>query len=220
MGSTMQGCDPERTVYSITELSTPALCPEVRLRLKPASDTFEEFRSRLPPRVGAAPPYWAVAWPGGQALGRYLIDNNTSFGLRVADLGTGCGLAAIAAMLSGASSALATDCDPMALAATRCNATANAVTVDAVPSDLATTNLEGVHVVLAGDLWYEPLVARRATEMLRRCAAQGLLVLAGDPRRSYFPRSRCRLLATYRVAASLEFERGSEIETDVWRFEA
>jgi len=215
-----QDDDVERAIVSVTDIAAPALCPEVQLRLKPASDTFEGFRSKLAQSHSAAPPYWSVAWPGGQAIARYLIDSLAVSGLRVADLGAGSGLAAIAAMLSGAQSALATDCDPMALAAAKGNARINGVAVDVMCADIAITNFEGVHAVLAGDLWYEPFVARWATETLRRCAAQGLVVLAGDPGRSYFPRSRRQLLASYRLAACAELERGGEVVADVWRLQA
>jgi len=215
---TLDGCaDLEATVLAFTEIQTPILCPEIRLRLKPLSDTFAGFHSRLPPGHGAVPPFWAVAWPGGQALARYLIDNPITSGLRVADIGAGSGLASIAAKMSGAANVQAIDCDPLALAAIGANARLNGVTVEAMLGDLAATNLGGVHAVLAGDLWYEPFVARRATELLRRLSQQRVLVLAGDPRRSYFPQSPRKLLATYRIAASEELEQASEIETDVWR---
>jgi predicted nicotinamide N-methyase len=207
----------ETTVLAFTEIQSPVLCPGIRLRLKPSSDTFENFHNRLPPSHGAVPPFWAVAWPGGQALARYLLDNPIISGQCVVDIGAGSGLASIAAMMSGARRAQAIDCDPLALAAIKTNARLNGVTIDVAAGDLATTNLEGVHAVLAGDLWYEPFVARRATALLRRCAQQGLLVLAGDPRRSHFPRSRRQLLGTYQIAASEELEQAAEVATDVWQ---
>jgi predicted nicotinamide N-methyase len=207
----------EATVSAITEIQRPLLCPEIRLHLKPSSETFESFRRRLPENHRVLPPFWAVAWPGGQALARYLIDKRIVSGLRVADLGAGSGLASIAANMSGAASVEAVDCDPLALAAVGVNARLNGVAVEARLGDLPTTNLEGVHAVLAGDLWYEPFLARQATESLRRLSQQHLLVLAGDPRRSYFPRSRRRRLATYRIAASEELEPAAEVETHVWQ---
>jgi predicted nicotinamide N-methyase len=170
----------------------------------------------LPARHGAGPPYWCVAWPGGQAIARYLIDSHRVSGLHVADLGAGSGLASIAAMMGGAASVRAIDCDPLALAAARANCRLNHVAVELACAELATTNFEGVHAVLAGDLWYEPLVARRATAVLRRLAQQGVAVIAADPRRSHFPHSRRELLATYEVAASEELERASVVPADVW----
>src|SRR5262249_31432484 len=62
---------------------------EVRLHL--ADDVIglwqraeDEFGS------GQPPPFWAFAWPGGQALARYLLDHpETVAGRRVLDVGSG-----------------------------------------------------------------------------------------------------------------------------------
>lgn len=207
----------EAAIVAFTEVCRPALCPEIALRLKPQAEAFDLFRGRLPKRFGAAPPYWAVAWPGGQALARYLLDSSIASAKGIVDLGSGCGIAAIAAGLTGARRVQAIDCDPMALAAVRLNGHLNGVSIEAVQGELARTKLEGVHAVLAGDLWYEPHVGRWATGLLRRMAGDGALVLAGDPRRSHFPRARRRRLATFRVAASEELEQGADIAADVWQ---
>jgi predicted nicotinamide N-methyase len=207
----------EAAVEAFTEIARPALCAPIALRLKPDREAFEEFRCRLPARFGPAPPYWAVAWPGGQALGRYLLDNPIVCGSNVVDLGTGCGVAAIAASLAGARAVQAVDCDPVALAAVRVNAHLNDVSIEALQSEWARTKLEGVHAVLAGDLWYEAHVARSATQFLRRIAGAGVLVLVGDPGRTHFPRIRRRLLASYPVAVSEEFETSAHITAAVWQ---
>ncbi len=207
----------EATVLRFTGVEAPALCPEVGLRLKPTWEAFETFRDRLPAVYRAVPPYWAVAWPGGQALARYLLDNPVVSGLHVADIGAGSGLTSVAAMMSGARCVRVIDRDPLALAAARINARLNGVMINVVCEDFATTNLEGVHVVLAGDLWYEPFIARRSTALLRDLAREHTVVLAGDPRRSQFPRSRRELLATYEVAATEDLERAAIVASDVWR---
>jgi predicted nicotinamide N-methyase len=119
--------------------------------------------------------------------------------------------------MAGAVSVQAIDCDPLALAAIGVNTHLNGVAVEPRLGDLPTTILEGVHAVLAGDLWYEPFLARQATGSLRRLSQQNVLVLAGDPGRSYFPRLRRKLLATYRIAVSEELEPEAEIETHVWQ---
>ncbi len=208
----------EALVSSLTEVHVPPLCPEIRLHLKPASETFDAFRARLPRNVHSAPPYWSVAWPGGQALARYVLDNkHTVAGACVADIGAGSGLCAIAAMLAGARSACVVDCDPVALAAAQTNALLNQAGIEPICGELATMKLEGAHVVLAGDLWYEPLVARQATSLLRHLARESQAVIAGDPQRSYFPSLRRKLLATYQVPASEEFETATMVTTNVWR---
>jgi len=208
----------EALVSSSTHVQTAPLCPEIHLHLKPAPETFDGFRARLPRDVHGAPPYWSVAWPGGQAVARYILDNKqVVVGARVADLGAGSGLCAIAAMLAGAESACVVDCDPVGLAAAQINAKLNRTAVEATCADLAILKLEGVHVVLAGDLWYEPFVARQATRLLRNLARQSWAVIAGDPGRSYFPGLGRELLATYQVPASEEFETASVVTANVWR---
>src|SRR5450830_1559482 len=48
-------------------------------------------------------PYWAFAWAGGLAIGRYLSDHPEAVaGRRVFDMASGSGLCAIAAMRAGA----------------------------------------------------------------------------------------------------------------------
>jgi predicted nicotinamide N-methyase len=136
-------------------------------------------------------PYWAHPWPGGQVLARYLLDRpHLVRGRRVLDLGCGGGLLAVAAATAGAADVLAADVDPLALAAVRLNAEAVGVRIRVTAQDL----LAGPHpgaaaerwdVVLVGDLWYTPDLAARATEFCRRAAADGALVLLGDPPRSY-----------------------------------
>ena len=82
-------------------------------------------------------PYWAFAWGGGLAMARYLGQHpEAAADRRVLDLGAGSGLAAIAAMRAGASSAVACDIDPFAVAAIPLNARANGVRLDATRRDL------------------------------------------------------------------------------------
>ena len=82
-------------------------------------------------------PYWAFAWGGGLAIGRYLGDHpEVVAGRRVLDLGSGSGLCAIAAMLAGAATVTAVDIDPFAVAAIGLNARANGTRITAVRRDL------------------------------------------------------------------------------------
>src|SRR5512139_1819268 len=71
-------------------------------------------------------PYWAFAWAGGLAIGRYLREHpEVVAGRRVFDLASGSGLCAIAALHAGASTATAAEVDPFAAAAIAVNARAN-----------------------------------------------------------------------------------------------
>nr|XP_038963651.1 electron transfer flavoprotein beta subunit lysine methyltransferase isoform X2 [Rattus norvegicus] len=92
--------------------SSGSLTPEIQLRLLTPRCKFWWERADLWPY---SDPYWAIYWPGGQALSRYLLDNpDVVRGKSVLDLGSGCGATAIAAKMSGASNILANDVDPIA----------------------------------------------------------------------------------------------------------
>lgn len=153
------------------------------------------------PGVRDAPPYWAWLWAGGLALARYLLDHPRSVaGLRVLDLGAGCGIVGIAALQAGAASVLAAETDPNGCAALALNARANGVDLAIVGDDLLDgPPPAGLDLVAVGDLFYDERVARRTTAFLDRCAAAGLAILVGDPGRRALPRERLDLIARYAV---------------------
>ncbi|GLY94912.1 50S ribosomal protein L11 methyltransferase [Actinoplanes sp. NBRC 103695] len=133
------------------------------------------------------PPFWAFAWAGGQALARYVLDNpGLVAGRTVLDLATGSGLVAVAAARAGAARVVANDIDPLSLAATAANATANQVRVELAEGDLLDTD-DAYDVILAGDVCYSRDMVARVLPFLRRAAARGSLVLLGDPGRAYLP---------------------------------
>src|ERR687885_162506 len=86
-----------------TRRRRPALVPEVLLHV---ADDVVALWEALEQERGSAPeepPFWAAAWPGGQALARYVLDHpETVAGRPVLDLGSGSGLVAVAAALAGA----------------------------------------------------------------------------------------------------------------------
>lgn len=74
---------------------------------------------------GLHPPYWAVPWVGGQGVARYILDNpEVVRGKSVLDVGSGCGVAALAAARAGAALVCANDIDPLAAVAFLANAEA------------------------------------------------------------------------------------------------
>jgi predicted nicotinamide N-methyase len=117
----------------------------------------------------------------------------------VLDLGTGSGLVAIAAAMAGASEVRAADTDPDALAAVGLNASANGVAISSVLGDLTADAPTSADVVLAGDLFYEPALARAVTAYLDRCLEAGMDVLVGDVGRAHLPTARLVPLAEYPV---------------------
>jgi len=133
-------------------------------------------------------PFWAFAWAGGLALGRYLQANPGEVrGKRVLDFGTGGGLVAIVASLAGAEHVAAADIDPFAEAAVAMNGRANGARVAFVRRDLLDEPPPDVDVLLAADTWYEGPLAELVLPWLQAAAARGTRVLVGDPGRKYLP---------------------------------
>jgi predicted nicotinamide N-methyase len=183
--------------------------PEVpEISLYAADDVFSLWEA-VEQEVGQSdqpPPFWAFAWPGGQALARYVLDHPEQVaGRRVLDLGSGSGLTAIACALAGASAVLASELDPLALAAIELNATANNVSI-AVTGDVLGGAGDEAQVVLAADIWYERRLAQRAIGLLQRARGRGADVLIGDIGRAFLPRSQMRELAAYDVPVIAELE--------------
>lgn len=164
------------------------------------------------------PPFWAFAWAGGQAVARYISQHpETVAGRRVLDLAAGSGLLAIAALKAGAASALANDVDPWCEAAVALNAELNGVEVAFTSADLLDAAIPEVDVILAGDVFYEEIMARRFLAFLRRARAAGVDVLVGDPARTYFPRDAFTQVAEYAIETTKEIESADTKRTRVWR---
>jgi predicted nicotinamide N-methyase len=187
------------------------LVPEITLRLAAAAvplwDKIEaEFGMH-----GLAPPYWAFAWAGGQALARYLLDYPAVVaGRRVLDFAAGSGLSAIAAAQAGAAQVVASDIDYFAGIAIALNAEANGVPVEITATDLLADDADfdpsSFDVVLAGDVFYEPGLAGRVLALLHRCQAAGAVVLLGDPGREHLPKHRLITLRQYEVTVSRDMQ--------------
>jgi predicted nicotinamide N-methyase len=216
----MDMADPAGFIRAHTRLMPVPHAPEIRLHL---ADEATELWQKTEEELGAsglAPPFWAFAWAGGQALARYLLDHPALVaGRRVLDFASGSGLVGIAAAKAGAASVEARDIDAFAVAAIGLNADANGVMVDGRRANAADMD-EGWDAVFAGDICYERDMAARAVVWLERLHARGATVLIGDPGRSYLPRETLEALATYEVPVTRTLE-DAEIKTmHVWRFRA
>ena len=172
--------------------------------------------------MNVPPPYWAFAWAGGQALARYLLDNpalvagpqrarsRRRLGARRHRRDEGRGRA----RAGGRHRRLRPGRD--------CASTPRptASTVETTADDLLAGAPGAFDVVLVGDMFYERPLAERALAFAEAARASGAQVLAGDPRRSYFPKERFRKLAEYSVPVTRELEDAEIKRTYVWRFEA
>jgi len=180
--------------------------PEIRLYLADDAVSLWEQTERELGRTDQPPPFWAFAWPGGQALARYVLDHpDLVAGRTILDVGSGSGLTAIAAAMAGASAVLASELDPFAIAAIRLNACANGVTI-ATTADVLDGSGEDADVVLAADVCYETSMAGRVLGLLERARARGAEVLVGDPGRALLPRHRLRELDAFDVPVLADLE--------------
>lgn len=218
--STPPGPPAPQIIRAGTTLGPVPLVPEVRLYQ--ASEPIElwQHTERAMGRATLDPPFWAFAWPGGQALARYVLDHpEVVAGRRVIDVASGSGLVAIATALAGAAAVTAYDIDPLAAAAIAVNAEANRVTVPAVCADvLIDPDLPaaGTDLVLAADAFYEQDLATQVLEFLDRGRARGAAVLAGDFGRRYLPRARLTPVVSYDVTGLAALEDRDVKRTTVW----
>lgn len=209
----------ERFIRANTKPLAPPLVPEITLLLAEESLPIWQKTEEELGQMNVPPPYWAFAWAGGQALARLILDQPELVSdQRVLDLGSGCGLSAIAAMRAGARFVLAADIDHMALAAIGLNAAANGVAVATTGDDLLSSTPVDADVILVGDLFYERALADRVLVFVETAAALGALVLIGDPQRNYFPKGRFAAVAEYRVPVTRDLEDAEIKKTAVWRF--
>ncbi|NUB07501.1 methyltransferase [Azospirillum sp. Vi22] len=205
-------------IRSNTVVTRTPLLPEIALHLATEITPLWEATEDSLKESNVPPPYWAFAWPGGQAVARLVLDRpELVAGKSVLDFAAGTGLVGIAAMMAGAARVQSCDIDRFALSAIALNAESNGVDVKAVSADLVDRPLPGIDVVLAGDVCYEKPMADRVTAWLRGIAATGTLVLLGDPGRAYVPLSGIERVAQYSVPTSLELEDREMRETVIWR---
>ncbi|WP_254920334.1 class I SAM-dependent methyltransferase [Blastococcus mobilis] len=159
-------------------------------------EAIEEERGTAP----TEPPFWAAAWPGGQALARYVLDVPATVADRsVLDLGSGSGLVAVAAALAGARQVTASEIDPFGHAAIAVNADVNGIAPVAVVGDVLGEDPPAVDVVLAGDVCYDREMSERVLPWLAAARARGAEVYLGDPGRPYLPTEQLTAVTTFDV---------------------
>ena len=186
------------------------LCPEIRVFQGRGLIAVWEAAERLAGRPLPAP-FWAYPWPGGAALARVVLDSPERVrGRRVLDIGTGGGLAALAAARAGAAEVVANDMDPWALATARLAAARQRLRLITLEADVTEpgvdAELETYDVVLCADLHYERRTTPRLRALLERARQSGAEVLVADAGRAYFDPTGLTLLAEYDVAVPHDVE--------------
>jgi predicted nicotinamide N-methyase len=217
---------PTEFIRRNTRIESAPLVPELKLLQASEVVPLWQASEQVLAAQGLPPPYWAFAWAGGQALARYLLDHpETVAGRRVLDFAAGCGIAGLAAARAGAARVEASEIDPFAAAAIALNAELNELHVALLLKDLTVeTQTAGDgragsrwDVILAGDVCYERPMAERVFGWLRERSAEGVLVLLGDPGRSYLPKHGLERVIAYAVQTSREIEDSDLRNAVVWR---
>lgn len=201
----MTGLDPEAFIRANTAIGTAPLVPEIQLYLASEITPIWQATEDWLAERALQPPFWAFAWPGGQALARHILDNPAlAAGKRVLDFAAGGGIAAIACARAGALMVEAAEIDPLARAAVRLNAALNGVTAATPEGDSVGTACRW-DLVLCGDVCYEGPMTRHIVPWLRSLAWQADVWIA-DPGRAYLPATGLTPMARYPVPASMELE--------------
>ncbi|MDB5415379.1 MAG: hypothetical protein JWR10_3714 [Rubritepida sp.] len=180
----------------------PGISLHLATEITPIWQASEDFLTQH----GMEPPFWAFAWPGGQAFALSIrASPELVRGRRVLDFAAGCGIAAIAAAQAGAALVEAAEIDPLAIAAIGLNAVLNQVQVTALAEDVVGLPCRW-DVILAGDVCYEAPMTAHILPWLRAMAAAGCEVLIADPGRAYLPRDGMREVSRHVIPTSLELE--------------
>lgn len=203
-----------------TEIASPSAVPELKLHLAGEVTPLWKMTEERLRQADLPPPFWAFAWPGGQGVARYILENpEVVKGKRVLDFAAGSGVAAIAAMKAGAKSALAVDIDELALHAIEMNAAENGVEVQTSDGVDMTKPFSKVDVILAGDVCYQQAMSAKLMRWLRLCVDKGILAIMADPGRAYVPHDGMITLASYDVPTSRDLEDCDMRTVTVWRLE-
>jgi predicted nicotinamide N-methyase len=208
--------DGDAFVLAHTVPGSAPLVPEISLRLATEITPIWQATEAWLAERNVDPPFWAFAWPGGQALARHVLDNPACVaGRRVLDFAAGCGIAAVACAMAGAASVEAAEIDSLGVAAIKLNAAANRVSVDVQRQDVVGAACRW-DLILCGDVCYEAPMADHILPWLHEMACQAEVWLA-DPGRAYLPRRGLAPIASYRVPTSMELEDRTERDVTLYR---
>jgi predicted nicotinamide N-methyase len=194
----------ESFIRANTVLATAPHVPEIRLHLATEITPIWQASETWLAERNIDPPFWAFAWPGGQALARHILDNPSLVaGKRVLDFAAGGGIAAIACALAGATHVDAAEIDDLALVAIALNAAANNVSL--CPCGDVVGAACRWDLILCGDVCYEAAMTGHIMPWLMAMARTAEVWIA-DPGRAYLPTSGLTPLVSFRITTTLELE--------------
>lgn len=186
----------------VPEFGIHGITPDMKIWYQPSDKLPNDFFAKNPD------PYWAIFWPGGQILSRYILDFPSWVkNRRVLDLGTGCGALTLASIMAGCKSVIANDIDALSLAAVLLNMETNNLNCDKVKitknnfleGDLkenATDLASQTDVLLVGDMYFDEILGDRLSQLLLHYMSNSFneseqkMVLIGDPDRWYLKGKR------------------------------
>jgi len=210
--------EEEAFIRAHTQPSRAPLVPEFLLHLATEITPIWQATEDWLAQHNIPPPFWAFAWPGGQALARFILDNPERVAGRcVLDFAAGCGIAALAAARAGASLVEAAEIDPLAIAAISLNARENSISLRCLAQDMVGTASRW-DLILCGDICYEAPMARHILPWLIEMARNSEVLIA-DPGRAYRPTRDIRLIASYDIPTTLELEDNIVRNTMIHRLE-
>lgn len=202
-------------VAANTVIGTAPLIPEIRLHLATEITPIWQATETWLACEGVAPPFWAFAWPGAQALARRVLDDPALVrGRTVLDFAAGGGLAAIACAMAGATVETA-ELDPLATSATLANAALNGIDLAAHTGDVV-GSAGRWDLILCGDVCYEAPMTKHIIPWLGTLASTAEVWIA-DPGRAYLPAGGMTELAVYEVPTTLELEDRTTRTTTIYR---
>lgn len=162
-------------------------CRPIRLGLINADYQTGPLDPEIMQAVIRDPAYWAFCWGSGLALAQFLLaEPDWVRGRTVVDLGSGSGVAGIAAALAGAGRVVACDTDPQARLASAANAKLNEVQIeinDALP--------QHCDILLMADVLYD----RSNLGLLGLAQKHAAEVLVADSRVTHLPDKTYREIA-------------------------
>ena len=203
---------------SYANLAPDPLCPEILVYNTHSLNGLWKFTCGINGKQNSEIPFWGIIWPGGRALARYVLDNPEFFhGIRVLDLGTGSGIGAIAAAMTGAI-VTGIDVDSSAIELAERTADLNHVKCRFQFADplLLKDVSNDYDIIIAGDVFYEECFAAGVVSFLRKMAVRGLDNIVADIGRTYMPRTGIKMLQSMRIPVLREIEGISRRDADVF----
>jgi len=211
----------------VPEFGLHIITPDMEVWNQPYDQLSEDFRCSF---WHSSMPYWAIFWPGGQILSRYLLDfPNVVRNKRVIDIGSGSGGASLASIISGCETVTANDIDDMSLSATLLNAQTNNL-LDSGKLRVSNDNfLEGnvednarylashADVLLVGDMYFDEEIGDKLSVLLSKYRKSDTnseiknqkKILIGDPGRWYLrdknkKKDRLKCIAKYELSDDIK----------------